>query len=283
MKIFVAGASGAVGRYLVPLLLEAGHTVTAITRSEDHAGQIQAAGAQPILADALNRDAVFAAMNVARPEIVIHQLTDLRSHDFGANSRIRVEGTRNLVDAALALGVERMIAQSYYQVYVAGNGPAREDEPLDIHAPGWRGETVAGVQALEQAVAEMPAGVVLRYGSFYGPGTWYSRDEWVTEQFRKGEFTATDAVSSFIHVADAANAALQALGWPAGVVNIADDEPAAAVIWAPVYAKLVGAPPPPVKPGREGWERGISNAKAYQLGWRPMFPTWREGFVNVLT
>lgn len=283
MKVFVAGASGAVGRYLVPLLLEAGHTVTAITRSEEHARYIREIGAQAALADALDRSAVFVAMKAAAPDAVMHQLTDLADRDFGANSRIRVEGTRNLVDAALALGVERMIAQSYYQVYVAGGGPAHEDEALDLHAPGPRGETVAGVQALEQAVADMPLGTVLRYGSFYGPGTWYSRDGWVTEQFQRGEFTATDAVSSFIHIADAASAALQALGWPAGVVNIADDEPAAAAIWAPVYAKLAEAPPPPVMAGRQGWERGISNAKARQLGWRPMFPSWREGFVNVLT
>lgn len=282
MKIFVAGASGAAGRLLLPMLREAGHTVTALTRSEFHLPMLRELGAQPVVGDVLNRDTVFAALEAARPDVVIHQLTDLTGRDFAANNRLRIEGTRHLVDASRAVGVERMIAQSFYGAYGPGSGPAREEDALDVDAPPPRGSTARGVQALEQAVAEMPAGVVLRYALFYGPGTWYTRESWTTDQIRRGEITATDAVVSFIHVMDAARAALLALDWPSGVWNIADDEPAPGTEWVPLYAQLVGAPPPPVQPGRQPWERGESNAKARALGWRPLFPTWREGFAHEL-
>jgi nucleoside-diphosphate-sugar epimerase len=135
---------------------------------------------------------------------------------------------------------------------------------------------------MEAAVAEMPTGIILRYGLFYGPATWYSRDEWTTQRVLAGEMVATDAVVSFIHVADAAEAARLALDWPAGAYNIVDDEPAAGTAWLPLYATLVGAPPPPTKAGKEAWERGASNAKARSLGWRPRYASWREGFREVL-
>ena len=175
-----------------------------------------------------------------------------------------------------------MIAQSIAWIYLPGHGPASEDEPLDLGAPAPRGSTVAAVRSLERAVAEMPVGVVLRYGILYGPGTWYARDGLTTEQVRRGEIAATEGVTSFVHVADAALTALQALEWPAGPLNLVDDEPAAGSDWLPLYASLVGAPPPPVRPGRESWERGASNAKAHRLGWRPHYPTWREGFKTAL-
>jgi nucleoside-diphosphate-sugar epimerase len=282
VKIFLAGATGTIGRLLVPLLVEAGHGVAGTTRRADKLGQIAAAGGRPVLADALDRGAVFAALEAERAEVVIHQLTDLSGRDFAANARLRVEGTRNLVDAALAVGVRRMIAQSIAWIYVPGPGPADEGEPLDLDAPPPRGETVAGVQALESAVAEVPIGVVLRYGLLYGPGTWYARDGLITDQVRRGEIEATEGVTSFLHIVDAAHAALAALAWPARPLNIVDDEPAAGTEWLPVYAGLVGAPAPQVRSGAAGWERGASNARARRLGWRPRYPSWREGFKRAL-
>ncbi len=282
MKIFLVGATGAVGRLLLPLLVEAGHEVTGTTRSASKSEQIKALAGQPVVVDALDREAMVTTLSAARPDVVIHQFTDLSARDFAANSRLRIEGTRNLVDAALAVGVQRLIAQSISWVYVPGAEPAHEEELLDLAAPLPRGRTVAAVQALEQAVAEIPVGIILRYGIFYGPGTWYARDGLITDQIHKGEIEASDAVTSFIHVADAARAALLALDWPAGVLNIVDDAPAAGTEWVPLYASLVGAPAPPVKPGRPGWQRGASNAKARQLGWRPLYPTWRAGFKTVL-
>jgi len=282
MKIFFAGATGAVGRILLPKLLAAGHSVVASTRLANHTAWLQAAGAEAVIVDVLDRPAIFAALAHARPDAVMHQLTDLGGRDFAANNRLRVEGTPNLVDAALAAGVSRMVAQSLYSIYGPGDGPASEDEPIDAAAVLARASMIAGVQALEQAVARMPVGVALRNGFFYGPGTWYSRDSLTTDQIRRGEITATGDIVSFLHVADAAESSFQALNWPAGPVNIADDEPAAGTEWVPLYASLVGAPPPPVKAERQPWERGASNAKARGLGWVPAYPSWRTGFVHEL-
>lgn len=282
MKIFLAGATGAVGRLLLPLLVQAGHEVVGTTRSTAKSTQIVADGGQPVVVDVLERVALFTALERARPDVVIHQLTDLAERNFAGNSQLRVVGTRNLVDAALAVGVPRMIAQSIAWIYAPGAGPAAEHELLDLSAPPPRGNTVAAVQALEQAVAELPVGVILRYGLFYGPGTWYATDGLTTAQMYSGEFVGPAGVTSFLHVADAAVAAYQALTWPAGVYNIVDDEPAAGAVWTPVYAGWVGASPPSLQPVAADWERGASNAKARTLGWSPRFPSWREGFQAVL-
>jgi nucleoside-diphosphate-sugar epimerase len=282
MKIFLAGATGAIGRWLVPLLITAGHDVAGSTRSADKCSGIAAAGARPVVLNVLDREDVFALLRAERPEVVIHMLTDLAGLDFGANSRLRVEGTRNLVDAALAAGVQRMIAESISWMYRPGFGPAREDEALDLDAPPPRSRAVAAVHALDQALAEMPVGVVLRFGILYGPGTWYARDGLTTEQIRRGEIEATDGITSFVHVADTAQAAVQALNWPSGPVNIVDDEPAPGTEWVPLYARLVGGPPPPVKHSAEPWERGESNLKARGLGWRPSYASCRQGFQTAL-
>lgn len=279
MKILLAGAGGVIGRALAPLLVQAGHEVAGTTRRTDRLGEIAALGARPVVADALDRRGVFDLVAAERPDVVMHQLTDLSSRDYAGNARIRIEGTRHLIDAAKSVGVRRVIAQSIAWVYAPGEGPAREDEPLDLEAPPPRGTTVEGVRALEAAVAEMPEGVILRYGLFYGPGTWYARDGSAADQVRRGELPATDGITSWIHVEDAARAALLALEWPPGPVNIVDDEPAPGTAWLSVYAAALGAPPPPVSPGAGRGERGASNAKARKdLGWQPIYSTWREGF-----
>lgn len=281
MKIFLAGATGAIGRLLLPLLVEAGHEVVGTTRHAAKSAQIAAAGGQPVVVDVLDRTALFTVLQQAQPEVVIHQLTDLAERNFAGNSHLRIVGTRNLVDAALAVGVQRMIAQSIAWIYAPGPGPAAEREPLDLSVPP-RSTMVAAVQALEHAVAEVPVGVILRYGLFYGPGTWYAADGLTTVQMRQGEFVGPAGVTSFLHVADAAQAAYEALTWPAGAFNIVDDEPATGAVWTPIYAGLVGAPPPSLQPAAADWERGASNAKAHALGWSPRFPSWREGFQAVL-
>lgn len=283
MKVFLAGATGAIGRLLLPMLVNAGYEVTGTTRSAAKTASIVSAGARPVVVDALDRDKLFAALAEAQPDVVIHMMTDLNTRDFAANSKLRIEGTRNLVDAARAVGVKRMIAESISWMYAAGTAPASEDEPLDVTATESRGRAVAAVQALEQAVTEMPVGVILRFGILYGPGTWYAHDALTTEQIKRGELVANDAVTSFVHVADAASAAFAALDWPAGCYNIVDDEPASAKEWLPFYAFLVGAPLTPFQNGAAAWERGASNAKARHHGWQPKRATWREGFAKELT
>lgn len=278
MRIFVAGATGAVGRFLVPLLLAAGHEVTGGSRTERGAAWLRDQGAAGVVVDVFDADGVREAVAAAEPEVVMHQLTSLGAADFAANRRIRQVGTRNLVDAAKHAGVGRIIAQSIAGAYEPGEGPADERTPLDVHAPAPRSGGIEGVTALEGISAEIDRHVILRYGLFYGPGTWYTPGSRVAEQLRAGEIAANDAVSSFVHVADAARAAVLALDWPSGPVNIVDDEPAPAREWVPVLADVLGVPAPEPTEGAAGWERGASNAYARTLGWAPEPPSWRIGF-----
>lgn len=278
MKILVAGASGVIGRSLIPLLIEAGHEVTGLIRSLDQAAALERAGARSAVADVFGREGVFAAVRESKPDAVIHQLTALGARNFADNARIRREGTRNLVDAARAAGVRRIIVQSISWVYAPGGGPAAEAEPLDLEAPEPRRSTVEAVAVMEAAAAELPSHVILRYGLLYGEGTWYAADGWMAEQARERRLPATDGVSSFVHAEDAARAALLALDWPSGVYNIVDDEPASGTAWLPAFADAVGAPAPEVQTGSARGERGALNAKAVRQGWEPRYRSWREGF-----
>lgn len=283
MKIFVADAAGAIGRLLLPKLVEAGHEVVGLTHKEENRAIIEKCGAQAVIADVFNREAIFASIRTVQPEVVIHQLTSLSQRNFSDNSRIRIEGTRNIVDASLAIGVEQIIAQSISWAYEAGEEPATEEIPLDLKASEPRKRTIEGICSLEKTVAEIPNHVILRYGMLYGQGTWYDTDGYMTEQIRQGRVTATDAVVSFLHVEDAANAAVLALNWPSGPVNIVDNEPAKGLEWLSTYSEAIGAPTPIVQEGRAGWERGASNTKArMDYGWSPLYPSWRSGFARSL-
>ncbi|MGW1932195.1 NAD-dependent epimerase/dehydratase family protein [Streptomyces sp. NPDC001919] len=273
MRVLVAGATGAVGRQMVPLLEGAGHEVVGISRR----------GPRPV--DVLDAGAVRRAVAEAAPDAVVHQLTDLGAADGAANNRIRTDGTRNLVDAARAAGVRRIVAQSISWAYAPGEGPADESVPLD---PTWeepRSRIVAGVRALESAVTELPEAVVLRYGVLYGPGTWYAPGGAVAAALAGdpaarflGSLAADDAVSSFVHVSDAAEAAVRALAWPPGAYNVVDDEPAPGRTWLPVLADALGVPAPAPGTGGAPWARGAVNDRARALGWAPARPSWRTGF-----
>lgn len=277
MKILLAGATGVVGRRLIPLLVQAGHEVAGTTRRTERAGLLRDLGAEPVIVDMFDAAAVHDAVAAQRPDAVIHQLTDLSTEDFDANSQLRITGTRNLVDAALAAGVETMVAQSIAWLYVPGDAPAVETDPLDSSLPPYK-----GVAALEDAVGEMPRGVVLRYGALYGPGTWYAPDGAIAERVRAGTLRQAPSWTSFVHAEDAASAALAALDWPAGAVNIVDDEPVTTADWLPVYSAAIGAP----HPGSAGKHaaatgRPASNAKALDLGWKPQVTSWRTGFARM--
>ena len=308
MKVFVAGASGAIGRPLVRQLLSAGHAVTGMTRREENAEAIRAAGAKAVVCDVFDAAALKSAVVEAAPEVVIHELTSLpprldpKSKDaLAPTNRLRVEGTRNLIAAAKAAGARRLIAESVAFFFVAeGDWVKSEDAPAFGEAPGQFGEAAVALAELERQVtgAEGLEGIVLRYGWLYGPGTYYDRDGSQTEDFHKRRMPIVGkgtGIFSFVQVEDAASATVAAVerGEP-GVYNVVDDEPARLSEWAPVFAAAVGAKKPRRVPvwlarlvaGAAAAEmtteqRGASNAKAKrQLGWQPRHPSWREGFAD---
>jgi nucleoside-diphosphate-sugar epimerase len=281
MKIFLAGASGVIGRNLIPRLAGAGHEVVGMTGDAGKSGLIRSLGARPVVVDVFDRDGLQAAVQAASPDAVIDQLTSLRGGDYAATNRVRTEGTRNLIDAAKLAATPTMVAQSYC-IYVPGAGLADESDPLDVNSPVF-GPAAEALVALEGMVSGMPHGLLLRYGNLYGPGTAYAKDGPIAAQVQRGELPANEDVTSFLHVDDAAQAALQALDWAAGTVNIVDDVPAAATDWLPAYAAAIGAPPPPCKPGTGAGLRGASNSRARtEFGWEPIHPSWRDGFRTAL-
>jgi len=310
MRVFVAGATGVIGRELVPRLVAAGHEVTGMTRSESKRAMLSDLGAVPVVADALDPVQVADAVGQAEPEVIVHELTaigaiDMRhfDRDFALTNRLRTEGTDHLLSAGQAVGVRRFVAQGVgsYAAYARTGGPVKtEDDPLDAAPVREMRETQAAIRHVEDAVlgADWTEGIVLRYGVLYGPETSMAPGEAQFELVRKHKFPVVGAgggVWSFIHVADAAQATVAAIEHGTrGVYNIVDDEPASVAEWLPGLAKQLGAKKPMRVPrlvgrmfvGEAGVMmmtevRGASNAKAKRdLGWQPAHPSWRQGFVT---
>jgi nucleoside-diphosphate-sugar epimerase len=307
VRVFVAGATGAIGRPLVPMLIEAGHEVTGMTRSDERADRLREAGAEAVVADALDAEAVRRAVAGASPEAVVHQLTDLPQElstrpDYSGTSRLRTDGTRHLLDGARAAGATRFIAQSIAFIYAPQGGTVKdEDAPTLAGGDSAFAKAIDATLELERAVttAEGLEGLALRYGFFYGPGTYYAPGTRMARQVQRRWFPIVGdgaGVFSFIHVDDAAAATVAALthGAP-GVYNVVDDDPAPMREWLPAFAEALGAKPPrrvPLWLGKlvardtvamAAAMRGASNAKAKrELGWAPRYPSWREGFRAVL-
>jgi nucleoside-diphosphate-sugar epimerase len=278
VKILLAGASGVIGRNLLPLLIDANHDVVAISRSPLGIENPKPATRWHSV-DVYDRQRLTTVVMEEHPDVVIHQMTDLRDQNPQANAKLRTLGTRNLVDAALSAGVQSIVAQSIAWAYAPGVDVATEATPLDLAAPAPRLTTVEGVIALESAVSEMNHHVILRYGTLYGPGTWYARDGNYAQKVRAGEFKPAAAITNFLHVDDAAIAAVQALDWPSGAVNIVDNLPAKTIDWLPAYAGELCAKPPATETTTPDWSRPVSNACARRLGWTPKHSTWRLGFL----
>ena len=299
MRVFVAGATGVIGSPLVRQLVHAGHEVTAMTRSVLRAAQLEAVGADPVVCDIFDAEVVRAAMTDASPDAVMHQLTSLPPrldwgdpHVFDANNRVRTQGTRVLVDAAVAAGAARVVAQSIAFVHApAGDFVKEEDAPLFTDAPPPLGGVVSAVAELEHRVTGTAGfeGLALRYGMLYGPGTFHDRRGSVAAEIIAARVPLVEGatgVYSWLHVEDAASAAVAALerGAP-GIYNVVDDEPATQPEWLPVLAQALRADrppraetlPPPDAPVMS--LRGASSTKAKrELGWRPRYASWREGF-----
>jgi nucleoside-diphosphate-sugar epimerase len=307
MKVLGAGATGALGRQLVPQLVARGHEVYGMTRSESKAESVRVMGASPLVADALDPEAVASAVAKSEPEVIVHQLTalsgslDMRHFDreFALTNRLRSEGTDHLLAAGRAVAVKRFVAQSFAGwPFARVGGPVKsEDAPLDPHPPEGARQALAAIRHLEEAVtgASWTEGIVLRYGGFYGPGTSLGPDGEHRELLRKRGFPVVgrgEGVWSFIHIEDAAEATVAAVEHGSrGIYNVVDDEPAPVAEWLPAIAEAVGAKRPRRVPRWLGRllagevatvmmteVRGASNEKAKrELGWRPGHPSWRDG------
>ncbi|HEY5858584.1 MAG TPA: NAD(P)-dependent oxidoreductase [Aldersonia sp.] len=313
MKVFVAGATGAIGRPLVVELVRRGHEVTGMTRTAHKQDLLREWGARPVVADALDGDAVARAVAEADPDVIVHQLTAIGAfnprrmeRDFAATNRLRTEGTDNLLVAGRAVGIKRFVAQSFAPwPYARTGGTVKsEDDPLDPSPPAQVRTTSDAIKYLERAVtsADWTDGIALRYGGFYGPGTSISLDPVgaQVEMIRKRQLPLAGkgtGVWSFVHVADAAGATVEAVEHGTrGIYNIVDDEPAPVSEWLPALAAAVGAKPPRHLPlwlvrlaaGETAAVmmselRGSSNTKAKrELGWQLRYPSWREGFATGL-
>jgi nucleoside-diphosphate-sugar epimerase len=312
MKVFAAGATGAMGRRLVPQLVTMGYEVVAMTRSEQKAGALRAMGAEPVVADALDRDAVVEAVRRAVPQAVIHQLTGLAGagsfkhfdREFALTNRLRTEGTDYLLEGAQAAGARRFIAQSYgnWNYERTGTGLKTEEDPFDPSPPANQVKSLGAIRYVESAVlgAAGIEGVALRYGNFYGPGTGIAADGDIVAQVRKRRLPLVGdgaGVWSFVHIDDAAAATVEAIEHgTTGVYQVVDDDPAPVREWLPALARTLGAKPPRRLPRWLGRlvagqaatvmmteVRGASNAKAKrELGWRPRYASWRQGWAEGL-
>jgi nucleoside-diphosphate-sugar epimerase len=312
MRIFIAGATGALGSRLVPLLTEAGHKVFGSSRNAGGRAAVDAQRATGIVMDPLDADSVRGAVAEAKPDVIVHQLTALSAmtgnmrkwdRDFAMTNRLRTEATDHLLAAARATGVRRFVAQSYggHWTNQRTGGPVKtEDDPL-VEDPGKEAQqSLRAIKHVEEAVTTAPGidGVVLRYGNFYGPGNALSRNGEMGEMVRRAKFPVVGGgagVWSWIHIDDAATATVAAIerGAP-GIYNVVDDDPAPIAEWLPYLAEQLGGKRPMRLPawlarpliGQYGLAlmttvRGSSNAKAKrELGWTPRYASWREGFRN---
>ncbi|MDN5851921.1 MAG: NAD(P)-dependent oxidoreductase [Actinomycetia bacterium] len=309
MRVFVAGATGAVGRPLVRMLADTGHDVVGTTSTPANRDVITELGATAVVMDGLDPASVRTAVLESNPDVVIHQLTALKTMtgnmrkfdaEFAVTSRLRTEGTDSLLAAARESGAKRFIAQSFtgWTNPRTGSDLATEEEPLDPHPTKHSSNTLAAIAHLEKVVpaAEGMTGLVLRYGFLYGPGSGLSRDGDIAAMIAKGRFPVVGGGGGawpLVHVDDAALAAVRAVEHgDAGLYNVVDDDPAFVREWLPALAAEFGAKPPMRLPrwlgrlvaGEHAVSmmtsiRGSSNAKAKrELGWEPTYPSWRDGF-----
>ncbi len=273
-KIFVTGATGLIGIKLVQRLKEEGHEVAGFTTSENGQQKLAAVNVKAYIGDILNADTIDQALADFKPEIIINQITDLKNVDMAANTKVRIEGSKNLIDAAKKHDVKKVIAQSIAFMYEPGEGLAYEKTALDFNSTGDRKVTVDGVVGLEEETARMDEYVVLR---LYGPGTWYGKDGMIYNQFMDGQVTLSDGVTSFVHLDDAVETSIQAIHFENGIYNVADDAPVKGSEFAEWYKEQLGVEPNIDIQPAQPFERGVSNEKFKAQGGTLIYKTWKDG------
>ena len=276
-KIFVTGATGLIGTKLTKRLIEEGYEVAGLTTSEKGKEKLDNAGVKAYIGNILEYDTIEKSIGDFKPDIIMNEITDLKQVDMSANTKVRIEGTKNLVEAAIKHDVPHIQSQSIAFVYEAGDTLATEETSLDYDASGDRKITVDGVEGLEKESARLNKHVILRYGLLYGPGTWYGKDGMIYNQFINGEVTMTDGVQSFIHIDDAVETAIQALNFESGIYNVADDEPVKGDDWAKWYANELNVSPTLNIEPAAPFERGVTNKKFKDQGGKLIYATWKDG------
>ncbi|MCD8837471.1 NAD(P)-dependent oxidoreductase [Mammaliicoccus sciuri] len=276
-KIFVTGATGLIGTKLTKRLIEEGYEVAGLTTSEKGKEKLDNAGVKAYIGNILEYDTIEKSIGDFKPDIIMNEITDLKQVDMSANTKVRIEGTKNLVEAAIKHDVPHIQSQSIAFVYEAGDTLATEETSLDYDASGDRKITVDGVEGLEKESARLNKHVILRYGLLYGPGTWYGKDGMIYNQFINGEVTMTDGVQSFIHIDDAVETAIQALNFESGIYNVADDEPVKGDDWAKWYANELNVSPTLNIEPAAPFERGVTNKKFKDQGGKLIYTTWKDG------
>ncbi|MFT2140321.1 NAD-dependent epimerase/dehydratase family protein [Staphylococcus sp. GDY8P145P] len=276
-KIFVTGATGLIGTKLTKRLIEEGYEVAGLTTSEKGKEKLDNAGVKAYIGNILEYDTIEKSIGDFKPDIIMNEITDLKQVDMSANTKVRIEGTKNLVEAAIKHDVPHIQSQSIAFVYEAGDTLATEETSLDYDASGDRKITVDGVEGLEKESARLNKHVILRYGLLYGPGTWYGKDRMIYNQFINGEVTMTDGVQSFIHIDDAVETAIQALNFESGIYNVADDEPVKGDDWAKWYANELNVSPTLNIEPAAPFERGVTNKKFKDQGGKLIYTTWKDG------
>ncbi len=276
-KIFVTGATGLIGTKLTKRLIEEGYEVAGLTTSEKGKEKLDNAGVKAYVGNILEYDTIEKSIGDFKPDIIMNEITDLKQVDMSANTKVRIEGTRNLVEAAIKHDVPHIQSQSIAFVYESGDTLATEETSLDYDASGDRKITVDGVEGLEKESARLNKHVILRYGLLYGPGTWYGKDGMIYNQFINGEVTMTDGVQSFIHIDDAVETAIQALNFESGIYNVADDEPVKGDDWAKWYANELNVTPTLNIEPAAPFERGVTNKKFKDQGGKLIYTTWKDG------
>ncbi|PTK06338.1 NAD-dependent epimerase/dehydratase family protein [Mammaliicoccus sciuri] len=276
-KIFVTGATGLIGTKLTKRLIEEGYEVAGLMTSEKGKEKLDNAGVKAYIGNILEYDTIEKSIGDFKPDIIMNEITDLKQVDMSANTKVRIEGTRNLVEAAIKHDVPHIQSQSIAFVYEAGDTLATEETSLDYDASGDRKITVDGVEGLEKESARLNKHVILRYGLLYGPGTWYGKDGMIYNQFINGEVTMTDGVQSFIHIDDAVETAIQALNFESGIYNVADDEPVKGDDWAKWYSNELNVTPTLNIEPAAPFERGVTNKKFKDQGGKLIYSTWKDG------